>query len=117
MGPTQYISKNIGSNGYFTVAWLCFVDLVSSFICYKYFILILFQSFVSENSARQRLVQSLKVVSEAYKEQSKLMLIVAESIGVCSNFDQVVFYASIWTHQPYLDQTCFIAENIVSETF
>ncbi len=84
---------------------------------YMYFFPILFQSFGSENSSRQRLVQSLKVVSEAYKEQSKLMLIVAESIGVCSDFDQVIFYAAIWTHQPYLDQTFFIAENIVSETF
>jgi hypothetical protein len=38
----------------------------------------------------QKISKSLKTVCEAYKEQSLLMMTVADNIGVCGNFDQVL---------------------------
>ncbi len=83
------------------------------------------QSLISENqenasknlSTLQKVSESLRIVNEAYKDQTKLMLNVAENVGVCSSFDQVVFYAAIWTHQPSLDQKFFIADQILGEYF
>jgi hypothetical protein len=39
------------------------------------------------------------------------MLNVAENVGVCGSFDESVFFAAVWTHQPSLDDRWFVADQ------
>jgi len=70
-----------------------------------------------EGSDLHKISQSLKTVLAAYKEQTKLMELVADNVGVCQTFDQAIFYAAIWTHQPSLEQNFFIADRRLEDTF
>ena len=82
------------------------------------FINFLFQNSIPDDpdsTNHQKLAHSFTILSEAYSDQAKLMLSVSENIGVCTNFDQVVFYAAIWTHQPCIDQNCFLAQKFISD--
>ena len=64
----------------------------------------------SENSERSQL-QTLKVLTGCYKEQTELNHTICENIGTASSLDHTVYYACIWTHQPAIGQQCFIAER------
>ena len=65
----------------------------------------------------KKISRNLEAVVAAYRDQSTLMLMVAQNVGVCKSLDQSVFCAALWTHQPCLDQNFFVADLILKEIF
>ena len=56
-------------------------------------------------------LKTLKMILKCYEDQTQLNRTISENIGVASSLDQTVYYVCIWTHQPAIEQQCFIAES------
>ena len=60
---------------------------------------------------RSAQLKTLKMILKCYEDQTQLNRTISENIGVASSLDQTVYYVCIWTHQPSIEQQCFIAES------
>ena len=60
---------------------------------------------------RSSQLKTLKMILKCYEDQTQLNRTISENIGVASSLDQTVYYVCIWTHQPSIEQQCFIAES------
>ena len=58
------------------------------------------KSLVISDSESQIIEEAVLTIFNAYKEQSKMMMVVSEDIGHCANSDEVIFHAAVWMHQP-----------------
>ena len=60
---------------------------------------------------RSSQLKTLKMILKCYEDQTQLNRTISENIGVASSLDQTVYYVCIWTHQPAIEQQCFVTES------